>query len=142
MFVAHGLGAALLLEVINYVEHYGLRRRRRPDGRFEPPRVQHSWDSDFWLSNALLLQLPRHADHHVHPGRPFTALQRQAGAPQLPFGYSTAVLVALLPPLWWSVMDKRLELVGATPGRDNGTEILQIATSGRSHPVVGISQEW
>jgi alkane 1-monooxygenase len=108
VFIAQGLGAALLLEVINYVEHYGLRRQRRADGRFEPPRKEHSWDADFWLSNALLLQLPRHADHHVNPGRPFIALQRSKEAPQLPFGYATAVVIALVPPLWHRVMDQRL----------------------------------
>lgn len=109
VFLAQAVGAAALLEVINYVEHYGLRRERRDNGRYEPPQKHHSWDADFWLSNALLIQLPRHADHHVNPTRPFAALQRSAEAPQLPFGYATAVLVALLPPLWWRLMDKRLE---------------------------------
>ncbi len=108
VFVGQAIGAAALLEVVNYVEHYGLRRQRLENGRFEPPRKQHSWDADFWLSNALLIQLPRHADHHVNPTRPFPALQRSSEAPQLPFGYATAVLVALLPPLWRQVMDKRL----------------------------------
>lgn len=115
VWLAHGLGAALLLEVINYVEHYGLRREQRADGRYEPPRTHHSWDSDYWLSNALLLQLPRHADHHVNPSRPFAALQRQPPAPQLPFGYSTAVLVALLPPVWHAIMNNRVRLLGAPP---------------------------
>lgn len=108
VFLAHGVGAALLLEVINYVEHYGLRRKNLANGRYEPPQIHHSWDSDYWLSNAMLLQLPRHADHHVHPSRPYAALQRQSEAPQLPFGYSTAVMVALVPPLWHAVMDGRL----------------------------------
>jgi len=118
LFLLQGLGAALLLEVINYVEHYGLRRTQRADGRFEPPRKWHSWDANFWLSNALLIQLPRHADHHVRPGRPFTQLQRSEEAPQLPFGYATAVLLALLPPLWHRVMNDRLPAV--TPGQRSG----------------------
>ena len=109
VFVAHAVGAALLLEVINFVEHYGLARSRREDGRYEPPGIAHSWDSDFWLSNALLLQLPRHADHHTNPTRPYGALQRQPTAPQLPLGYSTLVMVAFLPPLWRRMMHPRLD---------------------------------
>ena len=109
VFIGQAVGAAALLEVINYVEHYGLRRERRDNGRFEPPQKHHSWDADFWLSNALLIQLPRHADHHVNPTRPFPALQRSAEAPQLPFGYATAVIIALLPPVWHSVVDRRLQ---------------------------------
>ncbi len=105
LFVVQGLGAALLLEVINYVEHYGLRRAPEHDTR---PSLQHSWDSSFWLSNALLLQLPRHADHHVNPGRPYPELHRSEIAPQLPVTYSLAVLLALLPPLWWRLMHGRL----------------------------------
>lgn len=108
VFVMHGIGAALLLEVINYVEHYGLRRQRLDSGRYEPPGITHSWDSDYWLSNALLLQLPRHADHHTHPTRPFAALQRRPAAPQLPLGYSTAVMVALAPPLWRALTHPQL----------------------------------
>lgn len=108
LFVAHGLGAAALLEVINYVEHYGLRRELCADGRFERPRVWHSWESDHWLSNAILLQLPRHADHHVNPNRPYTALQKADGAPQLPMGYSGLVLVAFIPPLWRTLIHPRL----------------------------------
>lgn len=114
VYLGHALGACVLLEVINYVEHYGLRRALRSDGRYEPPRTRHSWDADFWLSNALLLQLPRHADHHVNPSRPFGALQRTAEAPGLPFGYATAVLVALAPPLWRRIMDPRVPAEVAT----------------------------
>ena len=105
LFLIQGIGAALLLEVINYVEHYGLRRSSEPGSR---PELQHSWDSSYWLSNALLLQLPRHADHHVNPGRPYPALRRSGTAPQLPVTYSLAVLLALLPPLWWRLMDDHL----------------------------------
>lgn len=108
IFVAHGLGAAALLEHINYVEHYGLRRAKTDSGRYERPRARHSWDSDFWLSNALLLQLPRHADHHANPTRPFSALQTSVAAPLLPFGYSTAVLVSMIPPLWRALIHPRV----------------------------------
>jgi alkane 1-monooxygenase len=104
VFVLQGLAAASLLEVINYVEHYGLRRDQRPDGRYEPPSIMHSWDSDFWLSNVLLLQLPRHSDHHVHPSRPFSSLQQQPEAPKLPLGYSTLANLVWVPWLWRRIM--------------------------------------
>lgn len=108
VYLGHAVGSCVLLEVINYVEHYGLERERREDGRWVPPDRRHSWDADFWLSNAILLQLPRHADHHVNPSRPFPALQRSEEAPRLPFGYATALLVALVPPLWRRVTTPRL----------------------------------
>jgi alkane 1-monooxygenase len=108
VFVLQGLAAASLLEVINYVEHYGLRRKKRPDGRYEPPSIAHSWDSDYWLSNVLLLQLPRHSDHHTHPSRPFSSLQNQPDAPQLPLGYSTLANLVWVPWLWRRIMDRRL----------------------------------
>jgi len=100
--------AASLLEVINYVEHYGLRRRKLDGERYEPPSVAHSWNADFWLSNAILLQLQRHPDHHVHPTRPFSELQTVADAPQLPLGYSALTLVAFCPPLWRRLIHPRL----------------------------------
>ncbi len=108
LLVIQGVLAASLLEVINYVEHYGLRREKRPDGRYVPPGVTHSWDCDYWLSNALLLQLPRHADHHTHPQREFSALQKNPESPLLPFGYPLLVLIALVPPLWRKVIHPHL----------------------------------
>ncbi len=94
--------------MINYVEHYGLVRESRGAGRYERPRVWHSWESDYWLSNAFLLQLPRHPDHHVNPTRPFTSLQKCERAPQLPLGYSTLVVAAFVPTLWRALIHPRL----------------------------------
>jgi len=108
VFLGQSLVAASLLEVINYVEHYGLRRRKLDGERYEPPSVAHSWNADFWLSNAILLQLQRHPDHHVHPTRPFSELQTVADAPQLPLGYSALTLVAFCPPLWRRLIHPRL----------------------------------
>lgn len=97
-----------LLEVVNYIEHYGLRRGTDPRGRLEPVRAQHSWNSDHRVSRALLFELPRHADHHMSANRPYQTLQSVPGAPQLPAGYPAMVLLALFPPLWFRVMDPRL----------------------------------
>jgi alkane 1-monooxygenase len=70
--------------------------------------VTHSWDCDFWLSNAMLIQLPRHADHHTHPSRPYGALQKNPTSPLLPLGYPVLVLIALVPPLWRRVIHPHL----------------------------------
>lgn len=99
--------AVALLEVINYIEHYGLRRERRGAG-WQPVGPQHAWDADFPISNWLLFNLQLHADHHTHVERPFHALRATPMAPQLPAGYPALVLVALLPPLWFALMDQRL----------------------------------
>ncbi|GAB4185112.1 MAG: alkane 1-monooxygenase AlkB2 [Wenzhouxiangellaceae bacterium] len=108
VFLLQGAIAAATLEVINYIEHYGLRRRKLDNGRYEPPNERHSWNSDYFLSNALLLQLQRHADHHANPQRPFPYLRHQPEAPQLPLGYAAMFPLALVPPLWRRVMNPRV----------------------------------
>jgi alkane 1-monooxygenase len=97
-----------LLEVVNYLEHYGLLRQRRPDGRYERTRAEHSWNSNNVASNVLLYHLQRHSDHHANPTRRFQALRHFDEAPQLPTGYAGMILLALVPPLWRRVMDPRL----------------------------------
>lgn len=108
-FLVQGLVAAASLEIINYVEHYGLKREQLENGRYERPTPMHSWNSDFWVSNGILLQLQRHSDHHANPSRPFTQLRSWPEAPQLPLGYSAMLPMALVPPLWRKVMHPRLD---------------------------------
>lgn len=107
LFAIQSAWAFVLLEIINYVEHYGLQRRRI-DGRYEPVREEHSWNADFAVSNWVLFNLQLHSDHHAHMNRPFEELRTIPDAPQLPAGYPAMVLLALVPPLWFSVMDRRL----------------------------------
>jgi alkane 1-monooxygenase len=107
--------AITLLEIVNYIEHYGLTRRRLSEG-YEPVASRHSWNANFVLSNALLLNLQLHSDHHAHMQRPYEALRSLTEAPQLPAGYPTMVLVALVPPLWRALVDKRLPPPDPTPG--------------------------
>lgn len=107
-FALISLGAIVLLEVVNYLEHYGLLRTPTPDGRWGPVTPQHSWNSSFLLTNLLLFQLQRHSDHHAHATRRYQVLRHVDEAPQLPAGYATLVLVALLPPLWRRLMDPRV----------------------------------
>ncbi len=97
-----------LLEVVNYLEHYGLLRGRREDGRYERTRPEHSWNSNSVASNVLLYHLQRHSDHHANPVRRYQALRHVDEAPQLPTGYAGMILLAAVPPLWRRVMDPRL----------------------------------
>ena len=109
------LGAAAvavgMLETVNYIEHYGLRREKRADGGLEPVNSSHSWNSNHRVSRAMLFELPRHSDHHRNGGRPYQTLRSVDGAPQLPAGYPTMMLFALLPPLWFRVMNPRVHAV-------------------------------
>jgi len=98
-----------LLEVVNYLEHYGLlRRRREDDDRYERTRPEHSWNSNNVASNVLLYHLQRHSDHHANPIRRYQALRHVDEAPQLPTGYAGMIVLAAIPPLWRRVMDPRL----------------------------------
>lgn len=102
-----GLVAIFQLEVINYIEHYGLVRAKLENGRFERVAAKHSWDDDHRLTNWLLYNLPRHADHHLRPGERYQVLTVPEGVPKLPWGYTTAFTVALIPPLWFRIMNPR-----------------------------------
>jgi alkane 1-monooxygenase len=97
-----------LLEVVNYLEHYGLLRQHRDDGRYERCAPRHSWNSNNVASNVLLYHLQRHSDHHANPVRRYQALQHKEEAPQLPTGYAGMIMLALAPPLWRRVVDPML----------------------------------
>ncbi len=98
----------LLLEVVNYIEHYGLLRQRVANGRYERCRPPHSWNSNNLASNLFLYHLERHSDHHANPTRRYQALRHVDEAPQLPSGYALMICVAAVPPLWRRVMDHRV----------------------------------
>lgn len=97
-----------LLEVVNYLEHYGLLRERDETGRYERTRPRHSWNSDHIATNVVLYGLERHSDHHAHPTRRYQMLRTFDEAPQLPSGYGTMIGLAYVPPLWRRVMDHRV----------------------------------
>jgi alkane 1-monooxygenase len=109
LFVAQGVIAFSLLEVINYIEHYGLSRRQLASGKYERVRPQHSWNSAHRVSNIYLFNLARHSDHHYLASREYDRLRHYDDVPQLPTGYVGMVLLALFPPLWFHVMDQRLD---------------------------------
>jgi alkane 1-monooxygenase len=109
-----------LLEVVNYLEHYGLLRSKKEDGRYERCLPQHSWNSNNVASNVLLYHLQRHSDHHANPTRRYQALRHVDEAPQLPTGYAGMIVLAWFPPLWRRVMDRRLlDHYGGDVGRAN-----------------------
>jgi alkane 1-monooxygenase len=97
-----------MLEVVNYLEHYGLLRQKNDDGRFERCVPEHSWNSNNQWSNVFLYHLQRHSDHHTNPTRRYQALLHVDEAPQLPSGYATMMVLAMFPPVWNRIMDKRL----------------------------------
>ena len=103
-----GVTAFVLLEVVNYLEHYGLERRRLADGNFAPAGVGHSWDTHRLATNLTTFNLGRHTDHHQFSRRPYYRLRRIGDAPELPHGYATMLLIALVPPLWFRMMNPRI----------------------------------
>lgn len=104
----------------NYIEHYGLLRRKLADGRYEPTQPRHSWNSNQLFSNWALFHLQRHSDHHAHPLRRYQSLRHFEDVPQLPNGYFGMFIIAYVPPWWFRVMDKRLlAAVNHDPARIN-----------------------
>lgn len=108
LLLCAALVAIFIFESVNYVEHYGLVRERRPDGRLERVGVAHSWNSSHLFANVALFNAGRHCDHHLEPRRPYYRLRHYEDAPQLPHGYATMILIAAVPPLWFRIMDREL----------------------------------
>lgn len=109
LFLGQSFVGILLFESVNYVEHYGLERRQDKNGKAEPVGFEHSWDAPHRLTNMVLFKLQRHGDHHVNSTRRYQTLRAEPSrSPQLPMGYPGCILLALAPPLWSAVMDKRV----------------------------------
>lgn len=106
-WVAQAAQAVLLLETINYIEHYGLQRQADASGRPEPFGLAHAWNADHALTNATIANLQRHSDHHMHAWKPFGDLQALPG-PQLPTGYAGCLVLASVPRWWFAAMEPRL----------------------------------
>lgn len=108
-FFAQSFLSFTLLELVNYVEHYGIMRKEITPGRYERVNPIHSWNASQLLSNFFLFQLQRHSDHHANAIKRYQVLNHYDESPQLPFGYPTMILIATVPPLWFGMMNKRLE---------------------------------
>ena len=116
----HTLFAWFALTQANYVEHYGLKRARKANGRYEPVQPRHSWNTNHILSNLVLFHLQRHSDHHANPMRPYQSLRNFEDIPRLPAGYPGCFVLTAIPPLWRRVMDpKVMEWAGGDMGRVN-----------------------
>lgn len=107
-FIIAAVFGILLLESINYIEHYGLLRKQNESGRYEKVKRTHSWNSDHVLGKLLLFNLSRHSDHHYNGSKHYQLLKSVPESPQMPTGYPGMVILALIPPLWFSVMNKKL----------------------------------
>jgi alkane 1-monooxygenase len=110
LFLWQAFIAVWQLELVNYIEHYGLTRRHLGEGRYEPVRPRHSWNAAHRASNWFLINLQRHSDHHCKPDRRFPLLQTygEDQAPQLPYGYPLMASIALVPPVWRRIMNPRV----------------------------------
>lgn len=108
-FLVQSLLAILLLESVNYIEHYGIMRRELSEGRYERVNPLHSWNASHFISNLVLFQLQRHSDHHAYAARPYQVLRHFDESPQLPFGYPLMIIMSLVPPIWFRVMNPRLQ---------------------------------
>lgn len=107
-FLGQAVIAFTLLEIVNYVEHYGLHRRKLDSGRYERTNAHHSWNSNFLLTNLFLFHLQRHSDHHAYAKRRYQVLRHFDDSPQLPNGYAGMIVLAVFPPLWRAVMDPKV----------------------------------
>ena len=108
-----GLASAAQIQLLlsDYVQHYGLERQRRPDGGYQPVGLIHSWNAPQVFTSALMLNAPRHSDHHAHPAVPYDELRIRAhdGAPMLPYSVPVMSAIALVPGLWRKLMNPRVD---------------------------------
>jgi alkane 1-monooxygenase len=113
-FIASAIIGFSLLEIVNYIEHYGLLRKQLPNGSYEKVKPHHSWNSDHELGRIFLFELTRHSDHHFNPSRKYQILRHFDHAPQMPTGYLAMIPLALFPPVWFRIMNPLVEKHNAT----------------------------
>lgn len=114
VFLAQCFIARMILAVADYLEHYGLARRRLANGAWERVRPEHSWDDAYLVSSLMFCQIDRHSDHHANSSRPYQILRVIEGAPRLPYGYMTMIFIAMVPALWRKIMHPILDAYYAT----------------------------
>ena len=101
----------LILETINYIEHYGLRRKKTQYDKYEKVLPIHSWNSNHIIGRLMIFELSRHSDHHFRASRKYQILKHHENAPQMPTGYPGMMVLSLFPPLWFYVMNPRVDKV-------------------------------
>ena len=113
-FLLAALIGILLLETVNYIEHYGLQRKPAGNGNYERAMPVHSWNSDHIIGRLMLFELSRHSDHHYMASRKYQVLRHHDEAPQMPTGYPGMMLLSLIPPFWFWVMNKRVDKINGS----------------------------
>ena len=108
-FIAAAVSGIIMLETVNYIEHYGLLRNKNEYGRYEKVKRNHSWNSNHQVGQVLLFNLSRHSDHHYNGSKHYQLLKSLPESPQMPTGYPGMMLLSLFPPLWFWVMNKRIK---------------------------------
>ena len=107
-FIFQGVVAVLILNITGYLQHYGLARKEIVEGRFEKISAHHAWNALQGKDGLNLFQVGKHADHHMHPSHSYEQLVQHHDSPEQPTGYSGMIWLALVPPLWFRVMNKRI----------------------------------
>lgn len=118
LFIVEAVGSIFYLEAINYIEHYGLRREKKPDGSYEKVTIKHSWNAPHRFSNYLLFKLQRHSDHHENSLKPYQTLVSLEDSPHLPHGYTVCIFMSLVPSVWFKVMNPLVDEYNKTKKGD------------------------
>lgn len=119
LFLAAATQGIVLLETVNYIEHYGLQRRQLAEGKYERALPAHSWNSNHVIGRVMLFELSRHSDHHYLASRKYQVLRHHDKSPQMPTGYPGMMLLATVPPLWFWVMNKRVKQAASPASNEN-----------------------
>jgi len=109
LFVAAAVQGILLLETVNYIEHYGLQRKELVAGKYERAMPEHSWNSNHVIGRVMLFELSRHSDHHYLASRKYQVLRHHDNSPQMPTGYPGMMILSFFPPAWFKVMNTRIK---------------------------------
>ena len=112
-FFAVSILGMIVLETINYIEHYGLERTKRENGKYERVMPHHSWNSNHIVGRLMIFELSRHSDHHFKASRKYQILKSYDDAPQMPTGYPGMMMLSLCPPLWFYIMNPRVDAIRA-----------------------------
>ena len=110
-FVCCSVFGFLLLETVNYIEHYGLQRNKNDKGKYERVQPFHSWNSNHPIGRIMLFELSRHSDHHFNASRKYQVLKNHKNTPEMPTGYPGMMILSLIPPLWFYVMNNRVKKI-------------------------------
>lgn len=110
LFVLAAFMGGLLLETVNYIEHYGLSRNPTTEEQYERVQPHHSWNSNHIIGRLMLFELSRHSDHHYLASRKYQILRSFDNAPQMPTGYPGMILLSLFPPLWFKIMHQQIKI--------------------------------